>query len=170
MTGSDADGLARAPSDRESLSGLSLTKFGQRYYDKTGRRTQRAHSTNHFELHGWNGYIYAGDDPVNLTDLSGLSWTDWTHLRNCHGRWSKLNPTCKQAWSLGKLSAAWHSYKSQPPAFQRCERDAVIVGGIGAYAGGPTGLGVGALTGCVLGATNLDRAVLRTMWRGINPR
>jgi hypothetical protein len=26
---------------------------------------------NPYDLHGWNRYIYAGDDPVNMTDPSG---------------------------------------------------------------------------------------------------
>jgi hypothetical protein len=99
-----------------------------------------------------------------------MSWTDCTHTRNCKGKWAGLNPTCKQAWSLGKLSAPWHKYRSQPPPIQRCERDAAIAGGIGLYAGGAYGAIAGGVTGCVLGATNLDRAVVRTMWRGINPR
>jgi RHS repeat-associated protein len=50
-----------------------LYKVGARYYDpSTGRWTQRDPMDNPYDLHGWNRYIYAGDDPVNFTDSSGM--------------------------------------------------------------------------------------------------
>jgi RHS repeat-associated protein len=50
-----------------------LYKFGQRYYDSSlGRWTQPDPLNDPLALHGWNGYIYAGDDPVNAIDPSGL--------------------------------------------------------------------------------------------------
>ena len=53
-------------------SQTGLYKVGLRYYDPdSGRWTQRDPIDNPLELHGWNRYIYAGDDPVNLTDPSG---------------------------------------------------------------------------------------------------
>jgi RHS repeat-associated protein len=55
-------------------NGPPLYKFGQRYYDPgIGRWTQRDPLDNPLDLHGWNGYIYAGDDPINLTDPTGIT-------------------------------------------------------------------------------------------------
>jgi RHS repeat-associated protein len=54
----------------DSFSGLY--HFGARYYDPTtGRWTQRDPSDNPLDTHGWNRYVYAGDDPVNFVDPNG---------------------------------------------------------------------------------------------------
>jgi RHS repeat-associated protein len=53
-------------------SQTGLYKVGARYYDPVaGRWTQRDPMDNPYDLHGWNRYIYAGDDPINMTDPSG---------------------------------------------------------------------------------------------------
>ncbi|MHB8468190.1 MAG: RHS repeat-associated core domain-containing protein [Gaiellaceae bacterium] len=64
--------------DQNTPTHEALYKYGQRYYDPTlGRWTQPDPINNPLDLHGWNGYTYAGDDPVNNTDPSGLcSWYD----------------------------------------------------------------------------------------------
>jgi RHS repeat-associated protein len=52
-----------------------LYKFGERYYDATqGRWTQQDPLDQPLEMHGWNRYVYVGDDPVNFTDVRGLCW------------------------------------------------------------------------------------------------
>jgi len=50
-----------------------LYKFGTRYYDPTlGRWTQQDPVRGHLDdPNSLNRYLYAGDDPVNLTDPSG---------------------------------------------------------------------------------------------------
>jgi RHS repeat-associated protein len=54
-------------------SSTGLYHFGQRYYDPTtGRWTQGDPIDNPLASHGWNRYIYAGDNPVNFTDPTGL--------------------------------------------------------------------------------------------------
>ena len=51
-------------------------KVGARYYDPDSSRwTQRDPLDNSLALRGWNRYIYAGDDPVNAIDPSGM--TPW---------------------------------------------------------------------------------------------
>jgi RHS repeat-associated protein len=58
--------------DSAASGGEQLVKFGERYYDPaTGRWTQQDPIDNPFDLQGWNQYKYAGDDPINLTDLTG---------------------------------------------------------------------------------------------------
>jgi RHS repeat-associated protein len=54
-----------------------LYKFGIRYYDAaTGRWTQRDPvGGSLMEMVKANPYVYAGDDPVNMTDLSGKDST-----------------------------------------------------------------------------------------------
>jgi RHS repeat-associated protein len=48
-------------------------KVGERFYDPAmGRWTQRDPINQPLDTHGWNPYTYAGDDPINLTDPSGL--------------------------------------------------------------------------------------------------
>ncbi len=60
--------------DNANSTGAQLVKFGERYYDaSTGRWTQQDVIDNPLGLTGWNRYDYAGDDPVNSTDRSGLS-------------------------------------------------------------------------------------------------
>src|SRR5207247_1438941 len=57
----------------QDAHGPALYKFGERYYDPTlGRWTQRDALDNPLDLKGWNQYLYAGDDPVNEIDPTGL--------------------------------------------------------------------------------------------------
>jgi hypothetical protein len=59
-----------------------LYKFGQRYYESgLGRWTQLDDDNNALDTHGWNRYVYAGDDPVNFTDALGL---DYGHNISSH--------------------------------------------------------------------------------------
>jgi RHS repeat-associated protein len=59
--------------DQNTSTDEALYKFGERYYDPTlGRWTQPDPINNPLDLHGWNGYDYAGDDPINATDSSGM--------------------------------------------------------------------------------------------------
>jgi len=58
--------------DQNTQSHEALYKFGQRYYDPTlGRWTQPDPLNNPLDLHGWNGYTYASDDPINAIDPAG---------------------------------------------------------------------------------------------------
>ena len=51
---------------------MKLYKFGERYYDpSTARWTQLDPSDAPLDTHGWNRYIYAGNDPINFIDPSG---------------------------------------------------------------------------------------------------
>jgi RHS repeat-associated protein len=51
-----------------------IYKVGARYYyPSDGRWMQRDPPDKPLALTGWNRYIYAGDDPVNLTDRSGTT-------------------------------------------------------------------------------------------------
>ena len=56
-----------------------LVKFGKRWYDtNTGRFTQQDSLNVIGEPDSGNRYAYAGDNPVNYTDPTGLySWDDW---------------------------------------------------------------------------------------------
>jgi RHS repeat-associated protein len=55
-------------------SGEQLYKFGERYYDPTvGRWTTTDPLDQPLDLHGWNQYAYAGDDPTNFVDSTGMS-------------------------------------------------------------------------------------------------
>ena len=69
--------------DGTSSAGEALYKFGQRYYDpSTGRWTQIDPVDNPLDQHGWNQYDYAGDDPINMVDPSGMCrfhWCDVVH-------------------------------------------------------------------------------------------
>jgi RHS repeat-associated protein len=54
-------------------STYGLYKVGERYYDPTlARWTQQDPVENPLDQHGWNEYVYAGDDPINFTDPTGL--------------------------------------------------------------------------------------------------
>ncbi len=56
--------------------GPMLLKFGERYYDPTlGRWTQDPISQP-LDQHGWNRYVYSGDDPINNVDPSGMCFLD----------------------------------------------------------------------------------------------
>jgi RHS repeat-associated protein len=69
-TGSVAEPFRFAGGYYDTQTGLY--KFGIRYYDPAiGRWTQRDVIDDPLDQHGWNRYIYAGDDPVNLTDREG---------------------------------------------------------------------------------------------------
>jgi RHS repeat-associated protein len=60
--------------DTATTSHAGLIKFGQRYYDPTtGRWTQTDPADTSLNLHGWNQYNYAGDDPINNVDPVGMS-------------------------------------------------------------------------------------------------
>jgi RHS repeat-associated protein len=53
--------------------GTGLYKMGARYYDPTlGRFTQQDPLFNPLDPKSWNRYTYAGDDPINFADLTGL--------------------------------------------------------------------------------------------------
>jgi RHS repeat-associated protein len=57
-------------------SSTGLYKVGVRYYDPSlARWTQRDIVDQPLDEHGWNRYVYAGDDPTNLTDPTGLCWS-----------------------------------------------------------------------------------------------
>ena len=72
-------------------SATGLTKFGTRYYDSSlGRWTQRDPIGGSIANPGaMDRYVYAGDSPVNLTDVSGADWwnisVDWVHVFGCIG-------------------------------------------------------------------------------------
>jgi RHS repeat-associated protein len=60
--------------DATTIGHAALYKFGERYYDPSiGRWTQPDPVNNPLDLKGWNGYDYAGDNPINMIDPSGLS-------------------------------------------------------------------------------------------------
>jgi RHS repeat-associated protein len=72
-----------------------LYKVGTRYYNPTDQRwLQRDPLDNPTEPSGWNRYIYAGDDPINNSDPSGMktgalgggTWrqfcADWFYFNN----------------------------------------------------------------------------------------
>lgn len=63
----------------KTLGNTELYKFGTRYYDPTyGRWTQRDAIAGRITEPGTvNRYAYAGSDPVNHTDPSGYSWSEW---------------------------------------------------------------------------------------------
>jgi RHS repeat-associated protein len=53
--------------------GMGIVKFGIRWYDPTtGRWTQQDTLDAPLDPANANRYAYAGDDPVNLIDLTGL--------------------------------------------------------------------------------------------------
>jgi RHS repeat-associated protein len=67
------------------LDGTGLYKMGARYYDPTlGRWTQQDPVVSLVDPLNWNRYVYAGNDPVNFTDPSGLcgkrsGWSSFWH-------------------------------------------------------------------------------------------
>lgn len=59
--------------DASTTNHETLYKFGQRYYDPSvGRWTQEDPVDDPLDAHGWNGYDYADDDPINNIDPTGL--------------------------------------------------------------------------------------------------
>jgi RHS repeat-associated protein len=85
--------------DTATTGHASLVKFGQRYYDPTvGRWTQADPADTSLNLHGWNQYDYAGDDPVNGVDPSGLF--------PCHSFWG-----CVEVAPYGVYFGAHEAYK-----------------------------------------------------------
>jgi RHS repeat-associated protein len=70
-----ADLQADANADR------GIYKIGERFYDpQIGRWTQQDPMNGAGDLREGNGYVYAGGDPANRTDPSGL----WAVLAECH--------------------------------------------------------------------------------------
>ena len=64
--------------------GTGLYKMGARYYDPTtGRFTQQDPIFNPLDPHQWNRYTYAGNDPINYSDPSGLCSATWTGWWDC---------------------------------------------------------------------------------------
>jgi RHS repeat-associated protein len=59
--------------DDSANSGEQLLKFGERYYDPTTARwTTQDPISQPLNQHGWNQYEYAGDNPINSVDPSGM--------------------------------------------------------------------------------------------------
>lgn len=55
--------------------GTGLYKLGERYYDPSqGRFTQQDPIVDVLDPKLWNRYVYVGNDPINYTDPTGLSW------------------------------------------------------------------------------------------------
>ncbi len=53
--------------------GTGLYHMGDRYYDPNiGRFTQQDPLPNPLDPNAWNRYAYAGDDPINFADVTGL--------------------------------------------------------------------------------------------------
>lgn len=56
-----------------AAGGEALVKFGERYYDpSTGRWTSQGPDNNPLTTEGWHRHDYAGDDPANELDPSGM--------------------------------------------------------------------------------------------------
>ncbi|MFJ5123150.1 DddA-like double-stranded DNA deaminase toxin [Kitasatospora sp. NPDC088548] len=63
-----------------------LTNLGARQYDpSTGRFISPDPILNPANPQQWNGYGYSENDPVNLSDPSGLASEECGKLYNCHG-------------------------------------------------------------------------------------
>jgi RHS repeat-associated protein len=72
-TGSVSNPYRFAGEYYDAASGLY--KIGARYYDPTTGRWESADPIQQqLDAHGANAYNYAGDDPANLTDASGLDY------------------------------------------------------------------------------------------------
>jgi RHS repeat-associated protein len=114
--------------DANTTGGEQLYKFGERYYDPSlGRWTQIDPVDNPFDLQGWNQYKYAGDDPANLTDLSGTCIL-------CSNPLGVVS-TAKHVWRKAKCFASKH------PGLVAVGGVAII-GGAALFTGG---LAIGAL-------------------------
>lgn len=108
-------------------SQTGLYQVGARYYDPTtGRWTQRDPVDNPYDLHGWNRYIYAGDDPINSTDPSGMCWTGF-------------------CWAAHAADWAWHNSYVRT-CFTGAAFGAVEDGPAGALIGCATNVGIEALS------------------------
>jgi RHS repeat-associated protein len=60
-------------------SQTALYKMGERYYDQSlGRWTQLDSVNDPLDTHGWNRFIYTGDDPANFVDRTGIARTPCT--------------------------------------------------------------------------------------------
>ncbi|HEX7167567.1 MAG TPA: RHS repeat-associated core domain-containing protein, partial [Acidimicrobiales bacterium] len=70
------------------LDPTGLYKLGERYYDAAlGRFTQPDPVENAFDPKHWNRYSYAGGDPVNFADPTGLSpWSRAWDAIKCAGK------------------------------------------------------------------------------------
>ena len=131
-------------------NGPSLYKFGQRYYDPTsGRWTQPDPLNNPLALHGWNGYDYAGDDPINSIDPSGMGAVSpcvSIKYRETHRQCLHRNGNCKVGKALvgigvvgvGSLIGVLH-----------------IVAGASEIAGGAAEGGVGEIVAGPIGAAEV---------------
>jgi RHS repeat-associated protein len=121
---------------------VGLYKMGQRYYDPaTGRWTQRDPLDNALDTHGWNRYDYAGDDPVNSVDPSGMCWTGLCWIKHTYNALAGA-----QAWTesvLGRYGSAclWGAIQG------------ATVGAITGAAAGGVGAAPGAATGAVEGCS-----------------
>jgi RHS repeat-associated protein len=117
-----------------------LYKVGARYYDPAlGRWTQRDPIDNPFELHGWNRYIYAGDDPINDADPTGLRRC--SSLSTCYEYFKHGLPAAhawKDAMDVGEKSNLIRFFNPEipgrPPTFTPPK---VIFGGEGTGGANP---------------------------------
>jgi RHS repeat-associated protein len=78
-----------------------LYKIGLRFYDpQLGRWTQRDVVDDPFDSPGWNRYVYAGADPANSTDPSGLRRTGSCDLQEMPGASGGFQwmATCTMPW------------------------------------------------------------------------
>lgn len=131
-------------SDGANGSGENLYKFGERYYDPTlGRWTQQDPIDNPLDLQGWNQYKYAGDNPVNATDLSGDATVSPCAVGNHRFIVNGKNMCVQGGNILGHLlGKAWCAIKRHPVL--------AVVGGLTVLAGGGLiALGVGIGTGAL---------------------
>jgi RHS repeat-associated protein len=128
-------------------SQTSLYKLGQRYYDASlARWTQVDALSDPLDTHGWNRFVYAGDDPVNFTDTSGLgvcgpggslvnhilNWLIPDHFYGvnfrpacrlhdeCYGHWGTVRRTCDQRFYLRLVVACWEGTLAENPYFAAC--------------------------------------------------
>ena len=80
--------------------GTGLYKMGARYYDPTlGRFTQQDPIFDPLDPKSWNRYTYAGNDPINFNDLTGL-----VACRGREGR-NELRSEARRAllWAAGGI-------------------------------------------------------------------
>jgi RHS repeat-associated protein len=122
-------------SQTETSGHSGLYKIGARYYDPNiSRWTQRDPLDNPLQLSGWNRYSYAGDDPINMTDPSGLLFGWLKHAVHHVSHWVRH-----------------HAYESlfavADLAF--CAEGAEVGAALGSAAGG-IGAVPGAVAGCLV--------------------
>ncbi len=80
------------------LDAQGLYHFGARYYDpSSGRWTQRDPLNQAADLRQANRYAYAGGDPINITDPSGLN-----HAEDGSGQSTRrISPGARRAVAIG---------------------------------------------------------------------